>query len=38
MDHLAKGSAEASLAARGAQTLDAYNFEGLHFFSTGLMR
>lgn len=38
MDHLAKGTTEASLAARGTQTLDVYNSEGLHFFLTGLMR
>lgn len=38
VDHLAEGSAEASLAARGTQTLDADHLEGLHFSSTGLMR
>lgn len=38
MDHLAEGNTEVSLVVRGTQTLDAYNFEGLHFFSTGLMR
>lgn len=32
MDHLAKGTTEASLAARGTKTLDVYNSEGLHFF------
>lgn len=33
MDHLAKCTTEASRAARGTQTLDVYNSEGLRFFS-----